>query len=317
MQLTVLGTAAQMPTARRNHNAYFLKWGKNGFLIDPGESVQRQMIFAGIRPSAITHILISHFHGDHCFGLPGLLQKIAAANPRSPIPIIYPAEGEAIFRHLLGAAALENDEFIRPIPVSAEPFSLETESFFLESAFLDHRIQTLGFRIEKISQWRIDTEKIAQISLPGPLIGKLKREEKVEYNGKSYHLSDYASRSQPIAFSAILDTRPCPTAAKLLHNAALALLECTYLPGEASLARQYKHLTVTEARQLCENNLVNAAVLTHFSQRYVNTSAFEAYLNDSSCQFILADDLDQITLNLKTKELNRQKPAQEYNETMG
>ncbi|HDR04548.1 MAG TPA: MBL fold metallo-hydrolase [Candidatus Marinimicrobia bacterium] len=307
MQLTVLGTAAQMPTARRNHNAYFLKWEKSGFLIDPGEGVQRQMIYAGIRPSAVTHILISHFHGDHCFGLPGLLQKLAAAKPKIKIPLLYPADGEKIFRHLLGAAALQSEEFLQAVPINQEPFRLQAGSLQIEAQFLNHRVPALGYRINKAAVWHICPKKIAAAGLTGSLIGKLKLTGKLDYNGKSFHLADYAVLGKPIAFAAILDTRPCDAAERLLQNAHLALLECTYLPEEQALAENYKHLTVSEARALCENNHVNNSVLTHFSQRYDTLESFEKILKDSLCNFILADDLDRISIQEKTGELFLQK----------
>ena len=73
--LVVLGTSSQVPTRDRNHNGYFLKWGREGFLVDPGEGTQRRMTMAGVSASSITTILITHFHGDHCLGLPGVIQR--------------------------------------------------------------------------------------------------------------------------------------------------------------------------------------------------------------------------------------------------
>ena len=72
-QFIALGTASQVPTKTRNHNGYFLKWDSAGFLFDSGEGTQRQMLYAGVSVREITHIFITHFHGDHCLGLPGVL----------------------------------------------------------------------------------------------------------------------------------------------------------------------------------------------------------------------------------------------------
>src|ERR1700754_1579323 len=71
-ELVVLGTASQAPTRRRNHNGYFLRWDSEGLLFDPGEGTQRQMLFAGVTASQVTRICVTHFHGDHCLGLPGV-----------------------------------------------------------------------------------------------------------------------------------------------------------------------------------------------------------------------------------------------------
>ncbi|HWM97084.1 MAG TPA: MBL fold metallo-hydrolase, partial [Streptosporangiaceae bacterium] len=75
-ELVVLGTASQVPIRRRNHNGYFLRWDAEGLLFDPGEGTQRQMQFAGVAASQISRICITHFHGDHCLGLPGVLQRM-------------------------------------------------------------------------------------------------------------------------------------------------------------------------------------------------------------------------------------------------
>ena len=82
-ELVVLGTASQAPTRSRNHNGYFLRWDSDGLLFDPGEGTQRQMLFAGVTASQVTRICITHFHGDHCLGLPGVLQRMPGRPARS------------------------------------------------------------------------------------------------------------------------------------------------------------------------------------------------------------------------------------------
>jgi ribonuclease Z len=76
-ELVVLGTASQAPTRTRNHNGYLLRWDDEGILFDPGEGTQRQLTLAGVAASAITRICITHFHGDHCLGLPGVIQRLS------------------------------------------------------------------------------------------------------------------------------------------------------------------------------------------------------------------------------------------------
>ena len=76
-ELVILGTASQAPTRSRNHNGYFLRWDDEGLLFDPGEGTQRQMLFAGVTASQITRICVTHLHGDHCLGLPGVLARMS------------------------------------------------------------------------------------------------------------------------------------------------------------------------------------------------------------------------------------------------
>ena len=74
--ITILGTSSQQPTRFRNHGACLVRWNDEGFLFDPGEGTQRQFIFAEIAPTVITRILVSHFHGDHCLGVPSILMRL-------------------------------------------------------------------------------------------------------------------------------------------------------------------------------------------------------------------------------------------------
>ena len=88
-ELVILGTASQAPTRRRNHNGYLLLWDGEGLLFDPGEGTQRQMLFAGVTATRITHICITHFHGDHCLGLPGVLARMSLDRVAHPVDVLY------------------------------------------------------------------------------------------------------------------------------------------------------------------------------------------------------------------------------------
>src|ERR671928_1287699 len=96
-ELVVLGTASQAPTRSRNHNGYLLRWDGDGFLFDPGEGTQRQMLLAGVPSSAVTRILVTHFHGDHSLGLPGVLQRLSLDRVPHPVPVHFPASGQRRF----------------------------------------------------------------------------------------------------------------------------------------------------------------------------------------------------------------------------
>src|SRR5919197_2208571 len=99
-----LGTSSQVPTRERNHNGYFLRWDGHGMLFDPGEGTQRQMIFANVSASDITHILITHFHGDHCLGLPGVVQRLSLDRASHLVRLYFPASEREHLDHLLAAS---------------------------------------------------------------------------------------------------------------------------------------------------------------------------------------------------------------------
>ena len=103
-ELIVLGTAAQVPTRARNVNGYLLRWDDEGLLFDPGEGTQRQMTLAGATASTITRILITHFHGDHCLGLPGVVQRLSLDRVHQPVRLYFPASEREHLDHLLAAS---------------------------------------------------------------------------------------------------------------------------------------------------------------------------------------------------------------------
>jgi ribonuclease BN (tRNA processing enzyme) len=117
-ELVVLGTASQAPTRSRNHNGYLLRWDGEGLLFDPGEGTQRQMIFAGVTASQITRICITHFHGDHCLGLPGVLQRMSLDRVPHVVDACYPAQNQEVFTRLRHAALFHDVVNLRERPVT-------------------------------------------------------------------------------------------------------------------------------------------------------------------------------------------------------
>src|SRR5690625_3650007 len=104
-ELVVLGTASQVPTRTRNHNGYLLLWDGRGLLFDPGEGTQRQMIHAGVSATQVDRICLTHVHGDHCYGLPGVLSRMALDGVTHPVHLHYPASGEDVVRALASVAS--------------------------------------------------------------------------------------------------------------------------------------------------------------------------------------------------------------------
>lgn len=297
IDIKILGTASLMPTRQRNHNGYFIRWNHYGLLFDPGEGTQRQMIFAGIAPSAVTHILISHFHGDHCLGLPGVLQKIAGAT-QNPVTIVYPGENESMFEHLLLSSHSEVSATIIRRPVTADqPLVFTDGTIEIYGYPLDHRIPTFGYRISKRGNIRIDKEKIATAQLPGPVIGMLKSAEQVTWNDSIYRLTDYSYQTESVSVAFVLDTRPCPGAKKCLMDARAAIMESTYINTDVALAVKYKHLTIGEALQLAESSNTKEVIFTHFSQRYPSTSLYKEDVRSDKVIFHFAEDLDEYNLD--------------------
>src|SRR5260370_38512566 len=118
-EVVFLGTASQVPTRARNHNALMLLWDDLGILFDPGEGTQRQMTVAGLSSSQITHVAITHFHGDHCLGLAGLIQRLSLDGVAHPVEVLYPASGQVFFERLRHPSLFHDRTNLAPRPILA------------------------------------------------------------------------------------------------------------------------------------------------------------------------------------------------------
>lgn len=275
-ELLVLGTSSQIPTRHRNHNGYFLRWDDHGFLFDPGEGTQRQMVHFGLNATAITRILITHFHGDHCLGLAGIIQRISLDRVPHTVDIHYPASGQMYFERLRHASIYFDQAHISPQPIEDSGEIARTSTLTISALRLDHAVDCFGYRIEEPAQWNISTERVEALGLRGPLVGQLKREGRIIHDERVIRLEDVATlrRGQSVAF--VMDTRMCSAAIELARDVDMLICESTFLHSEAEEANAYGHLTARQAAEIARETGASKLVLTPFSQRYESTDPFLA-----------------------------------------
>ena len=192
-ELVVLGTASQAPTRARNHNGYLLRWDGEGLLFDPGEGTQRQMLFAGVTASQVTGICITHFHGDHCLGLPGVLQRMALDEVTRPVDVCYPAASEAVFRRLRHAALFRDVLNIRPRPLDRGGVIATGGAFSLEALPLEHSVPAFGYRLVEPDGRRMLPDRLAARGISGPDVGRLQRDGLLRVGGREVTLARRAS----------------------------------------------------------------------------------------------------------------------------
>jgi ribonuclease Z len=268
-ELVVLGTASQAPTRMRNHNGYFLRWDGEGLLFDPGEGTQRQMLFAGVTASQITRICITHFHGDHCLGLPGVLARMSLDRVPHPVEVCYPAGSREVFRRLRHASLFRDVLDLRERRIrGAGPVSVDAAAFRLEARALSHSVPTVGYRLAEPDGRRMLPDKLAALGIAGPDIGRLQRSGRIEAGGRLVTLEQVSEPRPGQRFAFIMDTRLCDAAFELADQADMLVCESTFANAEAALARDYGHLTAGQAGQVAARAGARLLVLTHFSQRY-------------------------------------------------
>jgi ribonuclease Z len=270
-EAVVLGTSSAVPTKARNHNGYLLRWDGHGILFDPGEGTQRQMLHAGVSAHDITWICLTHFHGDHCLGVPGVIQRIARDGVRHPVRAVYPAGGADYWRRLRHAAIFTDTDVIAEHPIGGElpPIDTADAPFTLTARPLSHRVESYGYRVEEPDGVTMLPGRLAAYGISGPLVGALRRDGRVTApDGRTVTLAECGvpRRGQVAAF--IMDTRLCDAVPMLADRADLLIIESTFLDAEARLAADYGHLTAAQAGKVAAECGVRRLVLTHFSERY-------------------------------------------------
>jgi ribonuclease Z len=269
-----LGTASQVPTRTRNHNGYFLRWDAEGFLFDPGEGTQRQMIFADVTASQITKIFITHFHGDHCLGLAGVLQRLSLDRVPQTVQIFYPASGEKYVENLTNSSIYYNAAKIERVPISGEGVIFRGRNYVVESYRLDHSVECFGYRIQENGSVSLLPEKLEEFGVRGRDVGALKNEGSIEIGGRTISVEECSTEKRGQSFAFVMDTRICENAFRLAENVDLLVCESTYLRAETTEASSNGHLTATQAAEIARDARANLLVLTHFSQRYQNIQDF-------------------------------------------
>lgn len=273
-ELIVLGTASQVPTRYRNHNGYYLRWDQWGILFDPGEGTQRQLIYSNLSANQIHRVCITHFHGDHCLGLAGIVQRISLDEVPHQVKMHYPASGQKFFDRLRHASIFYDKSDILPCPIDKPGTIDEIKEFRLEARRLVHGAESWGYRLVEPDGHRMIPEKLKEAGISGRDIGRILREGSLEVGGKTVRLEDVSEVRKGQIFAFVMDTRLCDAAFELAKDADLLVCESTYLSSEEKEARSHGHMTAAQAARVAKESGARRLVLTHFSQRYPDTSAF-------------------------------------------
>lgn len=308
MELQFLGTGAGQPSKKRNVSSIALKMLdeiNEIWLFDVGEATQHQILRTNIRLRKVTKIFISHNHGDHIFGLPGLLATRSFQGDVGPITIYGPPGLEQFVRTALKVSRTKISYPINFVALEEGGLIYQGQGFKVYAEKLAHRVPSFGYRVvENDHQGELLMDKLAQYHVPnGPLLGKLKNGEAIALadgtilNGKDFLGPNKAGRIITI----IYDTRSTPAIAKLAKNADVLVHESTFAGHEADLAHSYYHSTAVEAAKVARDNGVKQLYLDHISARYLGAKAKK--LENQAVKIFpntkLANDFDQVVIPMK------------------
>jgi ribonuclease Z len=294
-ELVVLGTASQAPTRYRNHNGYLLRWDGLGLLFDPGEGTQRQLLLAGVSSHDIDRICLTHFHGDHCLGVPGIVQRLSLDRVPQTVVAHYPASGAEYFARMRHAAPFHELADLRESPIDEAGVLASGEFGTLEARALDHRIDAFGYRLVEPDGRRMLPDQLSRLHISGPDVGRLQREGVLSLGDRTVRLEEVSAPRRGQRFAFVMDTRLCDGVFELADGADLLVIESTFLDTEAGLARDYAHLTAGQAARVAAECGVRTLVLTHFSGRYTDPRLFHdeaAAVFDG--EIVVAEDLMRV-----------------------
>ncbi|TWP51546.1 ribonuclease Z [Lentzea tibetensis] len=290
-ELIVLGTSSQVPTRSRNHNGYLLRWDGEGFLFDPGDGSQRQLLRSGAAASDITRLCITHFHGDHCLGVPGIVQRLSLDKVQHTVHAHFPKSGSHFFERLRYASAFYDAVDIKEEPVESSGVIATGRFGTLEAHRLDHGIESFGYRLVEPDGRRILPDELKARGISGRQVSVLQRDGVLD----GVTLEEVSEPRPGQKFAFVMDTRLCDGVYELADHADLLVIESTYLDRDVQLAGDHGHLTAKQAARVAQESRVRTLVLTHFSQRYDDPKEFYA---EAKAVFdgdvVVASDLDRI-----------------------
>ena len=276
MRITFLGTSAGVPTRSRNVSCVALRLPERGevWLFDCGEGTQHQILESDVKISQITRIFITHMHGDHIFGLPGLLATCGMAGGACNVEVFGPPGIEEFVRE---TARRSDTRFSNPV----ETYTIadgdvvdDDDDFVVTCAPLAHRIPAFGFRVtERDKQGQFNLEKATEMGIPsGPLYGKLKRGESITLaDGRIVDGRDFSGtplRGRTVVYCT--DTTFCRNSVELARDADLLIHEATFARRDEALARQSMHSSAEMAAEVARAAKVQRLLITHFSPRYAH-----------------------------------------------
>ncbi len=304
-----LGTASAVPTKERHLSALAVERKGRVLLFDCGEGTQYQLLHAGLSRARIDAIFVTHLHGDHCYGLPGLLSTLALQQRTDPVTLVLPPGGRAMLESIPGAAPADCPFPVR-ITEGGEDLTAatvyETDEFTVTARPLAHRTFTMGFRLEERPRpGRFNPERACALGVPeGPAFARLQGGEPVTLDdGTTVRPEQVLGPPRPgIAFAYVTDTRPCDGGRALADDADLLYHEGTFAEDLQSRAVQTGHSTAREAATVARDAGAGRLLLGHISARYDDPSTLEAEARAVFPDAAVAEELRRYSMDPRTKE---------------
>src|SRR3989338_4963880 len=271
MEIIFLGTSGMHPTKERNLFSVLFRYKNENILIDCGEGTQRQLRMINIPSTKTNKILLTHLHGDHINGLPGLLQNLQANQYSKDLEIYGPVGLKKLMYHIFEIAGLRMRVKINEIKSG---IIYKSKDFYVEAKELQHSSKVYGYSFTEHDKRKINMNYLKKFNLKRHvLLGNLQKGKDVVYNGKKIKAKDATTLVKGRKLSLITDTVYCDNCIKLAKDSDLLVCECTFSKELKDKAKAFKHLTSEDAANIAKKSKSKKLILTHFSQRYKDTES--------------------------------------------
>lgn len=269
MEIIFLGTSSAVHSKERNQVSIAVKAFGDVMLFDCGEGTQKQMLHTKVSPMKVSKIFITHYHGDHILGLPGLIQSLGLHGREKELKIYGPKGLDKVKNAILNFGYCKFEypiEFIEIEPGIVE----ETDEYVIKCQSVRHNVPSLAYSIEEKKKPRFLREKAIELGVPvGPAFGRLHNGEEVEVDGriiKPEQVLGEPRKGIKVTYSG--DTMLCEEMIGFAKDSTLLIHESTFTSNEAQNALDHGHSTAYDAGYVAKQSNSERLILTHISTRY-------------------------------------------------
>ena len=302
LRIIFLGTGGSWPTVKRNVSSLAIKRGSEILLFDCGEGTQRQFQQSNLSYMQISKIFITHFHGDHFLGLPGLIQTMQLNDRDKPLHIYGPKGMEELTDHLLTLGYFRPSYEIISHDITNGD-EVEFEEYCIHVLKVKHNVPTFSYCLEEHQRpGKFNKPKALKLGIPeGPLFSKLQCGQTITLaNGKNITpdmILGPSRRGRKIVISG--DTMPCEEMIAFSKNADVLVHEATFDSELEDIAKEYGHTTAAQAAEIAKKARVEKLFLVHVSPRYLDYRVLENDARKIFVQSFVPKDFQEIEVNLK------------------
>lgn len=299
MQIVFLGTSGSWPTPKRNVAAIAVKRGPEVILFDCGEGTQRQFMLSKLSFMQVSKIFITHFHGDHFLGLPGLIQSMTMNDRNRPLGIFGPNGIKELVGKLLtlGYFTPGFDISVTEMPGGS---SVRFDEYTVSTLEAEHTVPAISYCLQEPPRpGRFDKTKALGLGIPeGPMFGRLQDGQTVAWQGKTFTpdmVMGPPRRGRKVVYTG--DTLPTKQLLEFARDCDVLVHDATAETSMEDKANKYGHSTAKQAAQVAKECGAKALILTHFSPRYEDPTPMLAEAKTIFDKSILADDFLEYTVS--------------------